>query len=362
MDKNYKYIHIMYAHDDKFIGPLIREFNENPDKYMLDDNLFITPFPYVYEKLSAYSNVLLDESKCNLYRKYHKRCTLIISHGMANFFQVLTTGKKIKSKILYRYWGGSRTSHFKFEKPISLKVIYKYVKFRLFKHALESFAAIGITNTVDEIDLGRVSSELKYYYLPYASRYEWLSKIYEAYRLKPEKKEKINVLLGHRGKSEGNHIELLKKLMQYNTYINIYIPLSYGNKDYISEVKKYVSQLNDPCITVISDFMKPEDYARLLCKMDIGIFDGVTSYALGNISMMLEFHKTIYLKENGVIAQAFRKENIPYKNIENIGRVDVDEFIACFPEGDFDDRNMKLMPVSKNSMEERWSRVFEDFK
>ena len=304
--------------------------------------IFIITFESALKEVSIANNLSIPCGK--------KYCVLkVVDHA-------------IKSKILYRYWGGSRTSHFKFEQPISLKVIYKYVKFRLFKHALESFAAIGITNTVDEIDLGRVSSELKYYYLPYASRYEWLSKIYEAYRLKPEKKEKINVLLGHRGKSEGNHIELLKKLMKYNTYINIYIPLSYGNKDYISEVKKYVSQLNDPCITVISDFMKPEDYARLLCKMDIGIFDGVTSYALGNISMMLECHKTIYLKENGVIAQAFRKENIPYKNIENIGRVDVDEFIACFPEGDFDDRNMKLMPVSKNSMEERWSRVFEDFK
>lgn len=362
MDKNYKYIHIMYTHDDKFVGPLIRAFNEAPDKYMLDDNLFITPFPYVYEKLSTYSNVVLDESKCYLYRKYYKRCTLIISHGMPSFFQMLTTGKKIKSKILYRYWGGSRTTHYKFDKPISLKTIYKYVKFRLFKHTLESFAAIGITNTVDEIDLGNVSNELKYYYLPYASRYEWLSKIYESYRLAPENKKKINVLLGHRGKSEGNHIELLKKMMNYIPYINIYIPLSYGDKDYISTVKQFISQLNEPSITVISDFMKPEDYARLLCKMDIGIFDGVTSYALGNISMMLEFHKTIYLKEDGVIAQAFRKEKIPYKNIEDIGGGDVNEFINCFQDSDFDEQNMKLLPVSKKIMEERWRRVFEDFK
>ena len=41
MDKNYKYIHIMYAHDDKFVGPLIHAFHEAPDKYMLDDNLFV---------------------------------------------------------------------------------------------------------------------------------------------------------------------------------------------------------------------------------------------------------------------------------------------------------------------------------
>lgn len=353
----YKYIHIMYAHDDKFVGPLIRSFNEEPEKYRLNENLFVTPFENVYEKIKKYKNVILDSSKCNLYKKYSGQCTLIISHGMSSFAQMLTTSKSVKNKILYRYWGGSRTTHYKFDEGNFFINIYKRIKFNLFKNTLESFAGIGISNSVDKIDLNNVSKNLKYYPLPYDSRYEWLEQIY----INSSPSATFNVLLGHRGKSEGNHIELLDKLTRYIPNIKIYVPLSYGDSEYIQKVTKYVSELHSDNIEIISEFMPPDKYALLLSSMHIGIFDGVTSYALGNISMMLEFCKTIYLNEKGVIAKAFKQGNVPYKNIANIGNIDVNEFMTCFPDECFKDLETDLLPVSKITMAERWSNVFNDF-
>ena len=50
--------------------------------------------------------MLLDESNKNLYKVYYKHCHLIISHSGEELYRILLTPKKIKNKVVYRYWGG----------------------------------------------------------------------------------------------------------------------------------------------------------------------------------------------------------------------------------------------------------------
>ena len=137
----------------------------------------------------------------------------------------------------------------------------------------------------------------------------------------------LNIMVGHAGNEIDNHINILKKMKKYeNNNIMIYIVLSYGNEEYISEVKRYIKNEWSNKVEIIDNFLPIDKYNNLMSKMDIVILDGKKSYALGNIGMLLNLGKTIYLNEDGIIKEAFDKENIPYRCTNEIGNVSYDSF------------------------------------
>lgn len=359
----YKYVHILYGHDIKFVGYMINLFNEEYERLNLKENLFVTPFSNVYEQLKEYSNVVLDDSHF-LYKKYSKKSKWIISHGLANNLETILTSNTIKSKIIYRYWGGSRTTVDTKNSIISLANVYQIIKRYIFKRTLESFAAIGVANTTDIFDLSKISEKLKFYNINYINNYDILKKVKDESENKSYMEDRtLNVLLGHRGKEEGNHIEILKKLSNYNKEnIKIFIPISYGDKDYIERVIQYINANNFEKVVLIKDFLSFEEYSRLLIQMDIGIFDGYTSYALGNIAMLLMFGKTIYLNKKGVIKEAFDFESVPHKIINSIGEISFAEFSKCYKNDDFQNCGTSLFPPNKEKIVGYWERIFLDFQ
>ena len=296
----YKYIHLMYGHDTKF-SKLLLDFISNPENgFEIDQHLFVTPYKNVFDDLKQYSNVLLDESNKNLYKVYYKHCHLIISHSGEELYRILLTPKKIKNKVVYRYWGGMRILQYDESSKTCRESLKLKVKKYILKKSFSEFAAIGIANITDIIDLSRI----------------------------------------------------LKKDTKYYR-------LSYGEEKYIQNVENYVKENSKGNIVIMKQFMKFSEYAEFLSTIDIAIFDGYTSYALGNLGIILFFNKTVYLNENGVIAKALESENNDYKKISDIGKLSFEEFSKPmkYPENYTSD----LCIISTEERIKNWNKLLADF-
>lgn len=324
-----KYIHLIFTSETKFIVGLVDAINDSSNGLLPNEHTFITPFESVYSVIGHYDNVLLDTKPGNLYIRYSRKCKWLISHARPSLKQLAFTPRWIRKKILYRYWGNSKTTCIipDFKNP------YKYVidslKIIAFRVLFDSFACIGVANSVDILDISRVLKNGRYYIMPYIkARNEQL--VMEALEhAKNERHEDTRILLGHRGTKENNHIKILQSLVANysNDNIHVYIPLSYGDNQYISHLKDYISGIDSITITIIDKLMDYKEYVKFLAGMDVCIFDGKASYALDNIGILLSLHKILFINSEGIIRVAFDKESIPYKKVEDIDQMDFHEFV-----------------------------------
>ena len=107
--------------------------------------------------------------------------------------------------------------------------------------------------------------------------------------------ECINIQIGHSSTSILNHIDVLENLVKYkNENIKIYIPLSYGNKEYGDRVQEVAIQLFRDKVVCIREMMDKDDYMKFLSTIDIAIFNTTRQIGLGNITPLLYMEKNLY--------------------------------------------------------------------
>jgi hypothetical protein len=321
-----KYIHIFFRNELKFNGRVIQMINDQSNDFNPKDHLFVTSYQDVYDELVAnYKNIEIAPKGINLLNEYASQCKWIIAHSFDNINTVLKANKSALKKTIYRYWGGA-ISGFQYEKGNVLKNIAKLIVNVFYRSKIKNLAGIGIANTVDVIDIRKTFKDIPLFKVPYAIVGNFAS----LEKTKSSSKRTdgvVKVLLGHRGGQEENHIQLLKTLSKFdNEKMEIYIPLSYGDKSYIEEIKQYIVDNNLLNVKVLDQFMPYADYGKLLNDMDVAIFNGKTSYALGNIAMLLYLKKKIFLNPGGIIREAFDYENTPYCTIDQIDNMDFASF------------------------------------
>lgn len=359
----YKYIHIFYGHDSKFSSNIVELFKSTSDGFNFEEHFFVVAHKEPYEDLIKItnSNIILDDSGENLYKKYYRHCKWIFSYGCATPIQVLCTPKHILKRILYRYGGGSRTTHFKKDLKHPVKALKGWIKTKLFKYNMESFAGIGIANMVDIRDLSALIDKQKYYKMPYSSYYTCQSlELTKNENRRSIQNDYFKVLLGHRGTHENNHIEILYQLEKFrNEPIQIYVPLSYGNNEYIEKIKEYIRNYHWDSIIIIDQYLNYDAYLQLLNSMDVAIFDGCTSYALGNISILLFFNKTIFLNRDGIISKVLDEENTQHRYIDELEKCSFEEFIRCTEYNMNKPSDLSAAPYQ--TMIDNWKLIFEDF-
>lgn len=355
MTQKVKYIHLLWRDELKFNEKIVKLINENLNSFDKNSHLFVTPHRKVYIALKEFDNVILDNRKKNLFNYYADSCDFLISHSLKSIFDILFIKNKNCKKVLLRYWGGSLTG-FKNIEDFSLLNIIKRILNDKFINKVKKFGCIGIANIVDEIDLRKTYKEIPLYIMPYVpvETYKYIVRCKNNYC----KHSQLNVMIGHRGKKEGNHLEMIKLLEKYNkNNIKIYIPLSYGDKEYIKFLKSEIINKKNKNLIIIENFMETEDYIQFLNKMDICIFDGINSYALGNISILLSLGKTICLNDKSILKEAFDLEKIPYKRINDIDRMDYKEFSTLL---EYDKKTVEKISIhNKEFYINKWKELFE---
>lgn len=349
-----KYIHILLQNETKFNLPLIRNINTNCEIFNKDDHVFVTGGKKVYEAAKEFSNVIYDENGKNLINKYAPQGDWIIIHGHLPVIEGIRIKNIYLKKIILRFWGGS--IGYKYKKGSPFKNVVKKVLNKLYIGNVSHFAGFGIANKVDKVTIRKTLPDMPLFEIPYG-----MGKREEILELVKDEKpcDGINVLVGHNAWDHDNHIEILKKLAKYGDEIKIYVPLSYGNENYRMKVEKYIENNNPGNITIVKEFMPYDEYVKFLNKMDIAIFDGDRSYALGNIAVLLLLKKELFVNRNGVIKEAFDEDSIPHKCVDEIDDMELNDFIKDieYPES----MGESMLPYDRERAVRAWKTLFKKF-
>ncbi len=110
----------------------------------------------------------------------------------------------------------------------------------------------------------------------------------------------LNILLGHSGVKENQHLKYLKYLSLSKVKFNIYCPLSYPDKNsYIEEVINYGKKLFGERFIPLLDFMPPAEYEQFLSeKIDIAICASWRMHGVGTINTLLASGAKVYIDQN----------------------------------------------------------------
>ena len=355
----YKYIHLFWVKEKKFSLRIIDAINDHNNQFDFKEHAFVISDRELYEQIKAYGNVFLFEDGFGKNAKtvnyYGKFCDYLVLHSGLDFYQIFRIRTNIAKKVIWRTWGhdvlqiSSRKGVLKF-------LFLKFINY-LNNQKVSAFYCIGIANSVDVVSLKQAYRNLPpLKYFPYV-----LKGNDDLYKNESEvcieQSENCKILLGHSGRQNDNHIEILRRLERYvNNKIQIYIILSYGNNEYINDIIKYIdsSPLKDKII-VVNDFLEYKDFLHLIHSIDIAILDGLNSYALGNVAALLYFHKKIYLNSRGLIAKTFDVLQLPYEVTNRIGYYNYKEFAKPFSNYNVD---CDILPFSYSKSIEYLHEIF----
>ncbi len=337
--KHYKYIHLLWGHDVKFNGPLVRMIYNTPDTFNCSEHLFITPHENVAKSLHLYPNVLWEnvDTESKIINKYADSCDWLLSHGLIS--DPYRVKRKYLKKIVWRTWGGSRQrTKWDIKRPLHSLVssVYDFAYYLYYRYSFGCSPVIGIANTVDILDLEQWGWHKNAVLFPIGYSDSSIDEILEKI---PQDKKSIDTpycfLVGHQGNPGDNQFEIVEKLLSYGRQdIILYLPLSYGDSNYISSLKAKLFALNDKRIQILDKMMPIGDYLKLLSNIDVAFLDEQSSMALGNIAHLLYFKKKIFLNKDSIVRKAFEYEGIPYDITDNLGKITFDEIIkpVSFPE------------------------------
>lgn len=337
MLKKYKFVHLFIADDIKF-NPRVLEMLANKENgFELENHLFVTPFERVYDVFEAMKrdssglNIEFFKSRnspkictdIRIVSYYAPYCDWIILHAIFPVSKTIFIKKKYCKRIIWRSWGSNVGVSSYGKNP--LKNMLLYIIDYFWKQKIKQFCAVGIVNIVDEINIKDKVGDIKTFYMPYSVQ-GGLDIVETAEKSNRVCSESLNIMVGHSGHYEDQHIQIMEELLHLREKpIHFYIILSYGNDVRIHEIKKYVEKKWKDKATIITEFLPFKEYVKLLNEMDVVILNGKSSYALGNISILISLKKKIYLNREGILKKAFEKEHIPFCCTDTLKNINFEE-------------------------------------
>ena len=328
-------VHILWFEDYKFLNGIVNSVNEDPDLFDRDEHLFVTPHQGVYDACKA-PNVVLDTEFgtgrpfAELINKYAPQADGVIVHALDIPSKLLKVKRENLGKIIWRSWGFD--SFYPYEMRGEPKDIARTLLKKAWLRRIGKFRAVCGENIADKIVLeGLVGDKVPVLNYSYRNpKSDWGAGLadFEPIDCGIEfDSSALNIMLGHSGVSREHHIEMLGKLKAYkDRNIRIYLSMGYGVEEYMQEVKDYVSRTWADKVTIVSKMMPLDQYYSYLWNIDLAIFDGLESYALGNICPMIEMGKKFVVNPQGVIRQAFDRDNVPYLTTDTAFDLPFEEF------------------------------------
>ena len=311
--KHYRFIHFLWFPSKTFCTRVVKMINNPEYGFSSEDHLFVTPHKDLYANLSSFLNVVLFETNrpfdAKMINSFAPYGNWLIIHSIPYWQKAFFIKRKYQKKIVWRTWGSDSVLFNTKKGNIlvrNLKIFLNIIR----KKMVHRFYAVGLSSSyIDYIDITRNYGELKTFELPYADKDISFSED----QLSHESHSSLNILVGHSGTPLDNHINVLNFLKRFKGEdFRIYLLLSYGNSDYIKKIIQYVKDYWPDKIEIITEYMTLNQFNVFCSKMDICIFDGLQSYAIGNISTLATMRKKLVFNRNGLWHQAFSDKGFPH--------------------------------------------------
>lgn len=179
---------------------------------------------------------------------------------------------------------------------------------------------------------------------------------------KQVEKDYIAIQVGHSATFTNKHIQIFHLLSKFkDESIKVYVPLSYGNKNYAQRVIKEGKKIFGEKLIALTEYLCEDEYDQFLKHMDIGIFAMNRQQAMGNIQTLLYFGKKIYLRDRSVLVHYFRNEkHCDICTINEISKMEYEDFISF---SDISKKNNGRMIEALLRIEPRikaWNKIFND--
>ncbi|MDD3505130.1 MAG: TDP-N-acetylfucosamine:lipid II N-acetylfucosaminyltransferase [Sulfurimonas sp.] len=279
-----KILHVMIV--DKFLAPFI----DFVDTHVGRENhhyVFITSPKYLYG-LTPEHNVEFLHTNDDIFMTllaYMQEAEKIILHGLwrEKVDMLLYFNPELLKKCYWFIWGGD---------------FYFPEKQNWFKKQIIKDIAYLITDNQGDYELLKSMYGAKGMNIPC---FGYPSNLHKELQSTPKKDKTLFIQLGNSADPTNQHIEALQILQVYKEEdIKIFVPLTYGNKEYAQGVIEEGYRLFGEKFFPIVEHMPYEEYMRFLEKIDIAIFNHNRQQAMGNIVTLLGMGKKVYLNKTTI--------------------------------------------------------------
>lgn len=312
-------LHIAYL--EKFIPSFIelmrKEFSDIEQYFYTYGDFNKYPYEngddsyHSYEKNNKFFSIL---SRYPPLIKKMYQADKIILHGLFDIKLViiLCINPWLLKKCYWVIWGGDLYCH---QDNVMPRSLYKSIceVFRRF-----AIKRLGYLVTYIPGDIDRVRS---WYGAKgvYCKCIMYISNTFDAVPISNDSKNKeISIQIGNSADSVNNHIDVFELIKyQGERSIKIYVPLSYGNKDYANKIISLGNDMFGDKFIPIVDFMSIEKYIQYMTNIDIAIFNHTRQQGMGNLISFLGLGKTVYIRDSTSQWDLMNELNILVKSIDD---------------------------------------------
>lgn len=274
------------------------------------------------------------------------RAKKVIIHGMYDFRSIILLFLLDKSKVFWVIWGGDL--YLNFDKSLRFKLrIANKIKQKLF------IKLKYLITTNDELHYFR--QHYNHNAIAFDAKYN--NKIDFCFPTRHTNQRK-GIMIGHSGGINVEHAKAFDKISEYlksNKY-KVYVPVTYGDKDYIKELEKQYSPIYGERIEFIKQHLELSEYKRFLRQsIDIGVFPTSRQAGFSNILQILAYGKKVYISKDSPLFNEFINMGLKIYEFEDIeyqfGKVDSSQLT----------NNVNIL-IRMYGLEQSYSRWEEIFK
>lgn len=276
-------------------------------------------------------------------------------------FQLLKLPQKIWDKIYIQFWGGD-IYRFKNKKSNLIPKTKQEIARQLVKISIKKAAGVltlveGDYNSIESIfNLKNVKHQVAQvpddFYTINHLDYKTISE-------KQNEHHKKRILVGNSATIENNHLEIFDLLKnKIDQSYEVLVPLSYGDKEYQKEIiEKGRGMLKDSFVPIL-DFMDRERYIGLLSTCDVAIFNNNRQQATGNIILLANLGKKLYLRDDTSMWSFFKDLNFKLHKISDLVKEDICSLIS-YSEKERSQNYQALREMEEEAIEQ-WRNFFHD--
>ncbi|MCJ1883440.1 TDP-N-acetylfucosamine:lipid II N-acetylfucosaminyltransferase [Pseudomonas sp. LA21] len=311
-----KILHI--AEPQTFTQPFFKliESKLNPAQHFILSHSSSNEWP---KDLSITNNNKVGLSWILQFTRAAYRADKIIIHGLWDFYVtvLLSLQPWLLKKCYWMIWGGDLYDY------TSSYRNWKWWLRLLFKRPVIKKMGNLITYVEGDVELARnwYGATGKYH-----ECIMYTSNIYREHNIVAGPHKTINIQIGNSADPSNNHIEILEALSSFrNENIEIYAPLSYGNKEHAQSVIRMGREIFGEKFKPLTKLMPFDQYLEFLGKVDIAIFNHKRQQAMGNTITLLGMGKKVYMRSDITPWPMFKKMGVKVYELSSLDLNPMDE-------------------------------------
>lgn len=301
------------------------------------------------EILKNYSDLLFKSDK------------IVVASFFDNALHLLKMNNKLWSKTYIQFWGGD-IYRFNNIRKGPIQRLKQIIVQKLTTKGIKK--AKGILTLVkgdyDSIEKIFHVSNLNHFTVQVPDDFYIINHLDYSIFSKHNNSQHKKILVGNSATQDNMHEEIINILCEKSNISDyeFIFPLSYGDEIYKQKIIKLGVQKLGKSFMPITNFMPRNDYIRLLSTCDTAIFNNNRQQATGNIILLANLHKKIYLRSDTTMWSFFNNLGFSVYNVNKLYDESLKE-ITNNSQDSINKNNEALLKMEKEAIDQ-WDRFINE--